>query len=592
GNTLTIYVVKGGDKAQYHLTFSTQLSDDCSLEAILIDGVELAEYVPTVKHYTIPVAAGGVVPTVQYRKHSEQQTVHAGMTNETTYTMSVFAANGDSTAYTLHFDKAKYSDATLLDLSVEGHSIDFEPNTLEYTLNLAEEEALPTLQIVARAGQYTSIHNVSKNEQNVLVVAENGNSNTYKITYTRTISTDAYLKDILLDGISLEGFKSDVYEYVDSLEWRTRVVPCVQPIGSDNQTITTYHSAINGITRIHVLSADGATSNEYTIHFPVRKSSNVALEYIELDDSRVELKYHPDTTDYTIYLPYQETNVPLILYEAAEEEQEIRFISRPLGQTSQLIVTAEDGSERTYNLTFLPTLSDEENLLKTITIAETGQSLDPSIKEHSVALPYGSKQMNVEYTKAFAEQTVWVKTGGISQATIITVKSNRPGEKDMEYTITPIVDTQNPAVLDSIFIDGVLVNDYDKNRFSYIQNRTTTTTPQVTITKANGVEVETICDTWHWQGKVTKDGLQNTYSIYFHYVNEIIPNNEFTQWSKTNSSKTDKPTGWNAPGDMLDVYLGTAEAGPTVSKDGNSAVHLQTTNWAALAGPVPAVINI
>ncbi|MBQ8385918.1 MAG: hypothetical protein IJX48_00510 [Paludibacteraceae bacterium] len=586
GNTLTIYVIKGGDKAQYHLTFSTQLSDDCSLEAILIDGVELAEYVPTVKHYTIPVAAGGVVPTVQYRKHSDQQTVHAGMTNETTYTMSVFAANGDSTAYTLHFDKAKYSDATLLDLSVEGHSIDFEPNTLEYTLNLAEGEALPTLQIVARDGQYTSIHNVSKNEQNVLVVAENGNSNTYKITYTRTISTDAYLKDILLAGVSLEGFKSDVYEYVDSLEWRTRVVPCVQPIGSDNQTITTYHSAINGITRIHVLSADGATSNEYTIHFPVRKSSNVALEYIELDDSRVELKYHPDTTDYTIYLPYQETNIPLILYEAAEEEQEIRFISRPLGQTSQLIVTAEDGSERTYNLTFLPTLSDEENLLKTITIAETGQSLDPSIKEHSVALPYGSKQMNVEYTKAFAEQTVWVKTGGISQATIITVKSNRPGEKDMEYTITPIVDTQNPAVLDSIFIDGVLVNDYDKNRFSYIYNRTNKTLPQVQIKKANGVEVETTCDTWHWQGIVTKQGLKNTYNIYFHYPNDVIPNNDFTQWSKTSQTKTDKPTLWNAPGDYID------KRGDAVQKNGESILKLFTEYDGGLMGAMPAVVNI
>ena len=29
GNTLTIYVIKDEDKAQYHLTFNTQLSDDC-----------------------------------------------------------------------------------------------------------------------------------------------------------------------------------------------------------------------------------------------------------------------------------------------------------------------------------------------------------------------------------------------------------------------------------------------------------------------------------------------------------------------------------------------------------------------------------
>ena len=591
GNTLTIYVIKDEDKAQYHLTFNTQLSDDCSLEAILIDGVELVAYEPTVKHYTIPIAAGGTLPTVQYRKRMKQQTVHAGMTNATTYTMLVFAANGDSTAYTLHFEKAKYSDATLLDLSVEGHSIDFEPNTFEYTLNITEED-LPALHIVARDGQHTSTHHVNKNEQNVLVVAENGNSNTYRIIYTRTISTDAYLRDILLDGVSLTDFRSDSMHYVDTLPWRTRVVPCVQPIGTDNQTITTYHSAINGTTRIHVLSADGVTSNEYTIHFPVRKSSNVALEYIELDDSRFSFTYHPDTTDYTIYLPYQETNVPLVLYAAAEAEQQIRYISRPAGQTSQLMVTAEDGSERTYNLTFLPTLSDETNVLQALKIKETGEMLDPNTFDHTVAMPYGSKQLTVEYTKSFAEQTVIVQPGGVNRPTTITVKSNRKNEANIVYTITPELNTQNPAVVDSILVDGVLVSGFDKNRFTYIHNRTNVTTPQVSIQKANGVEVATICDTWHWQGVVTKDGYKNVYTIYFHYINEVIPNGEFDEWTTTATSKTDKPTYWNAPGDYIDVYLGTAKAGPTISKDGNSAVHLQTTYWAALAGPVPAVINL
>ena len=591
GNTLTIYVIKDEDKAQYHLTFNTQLSDDCSLEAILIDGVELVAYEPTVKHYTIPIAAGGTLPTVQYRKRMEQQTVHAGMTNATTYTMLVFAANGDSTTYTLHFEKAKYSDATLLDLSVEGHSIDFEPNTFAYTLNITEED-LPALHIVARDGQHTSTHHVNKNEQNVLVVAENGTSNTYRIIYTRTISTDAYLRDILLDGVSLTDFRSDSMHYVDTLPWRTRVVPCVQPIGTDNQTITTYHSAINGTTRIHVLSADGVTSNEYTIHFPVRKSSNVALEYIELDDSRFSFTYHPDTTDYTIYLPYQETSVPLVLYAAAEAEQQIRYISRPAGQTSQLMVTAEDGSERTYNLTFLPTLSEKANVLQALKIKETGQVLDPSIFDHTATMPYGSKQLTVEYTKSFAEQTVMVQPGGVNRPTTITVKSNRKNEANIVYTITPELNTQNPAVVDSIFVDGVLVSGFDKNRFTYIHNRTNVTTPQVSIQKVNGVEVATICDTWHWQGVVTKDGYKNVYTIYFHYINEVIPNGEFDKWTTTATSKTDKPTYWNAPGDYIDVYLGTAKAGPTISKDGNSAVHLQTTYWAALAGPVPAVINL
>ena len=318
----------------------------------------------------------------------------------------------------------------------------------------------------------------------------------------------------------------------------------------------------------------------------------MALEYIELDDSRFSFTYHPDTTDYTIYLPYQETNVPLVLYAAAEAEQQIRYISRPAGQTSQLMVTAEDGSERTYNLTFLPTLSDETNVLQALKIKETGEMLDPNTFDHTVAMPYGSKQLTVEYTKSFAEQTVIVQPGGVNRPTTITVKSNRKNEANIVYTITPELNTQNPAVVDSILVDGVLVSGFDKNRFTYIHNRTNVTTPQVSIQKANGVEVATICDTWYWQGVVTKDGYKNVYTIYFHYINEVIPNGEFDEWTTTATSKTDKPTYWNAPGDYIDVYLGTAKAGPTISKDGNSAVHLQTTYWAALAGPVPAVINL
>ena len=593
GNTVTIYVVKGSDKAQYQLECSTQLSNDCSLAAILIDGVELATYVPTMKHYTIPIAAGGALPTVQYRKHSEQQTVHAGMTNATTYKMLVFAANGDSTSYTLHFEKAKYSDATLLDLSIEGYSIDFEPNTLEYTLTIAEDEDLPALHIVAREGQHTSTYLVNNNEQHVLVVAENGNSNTYRITYTRTISTDAYLRDILLDGVSLANFRSDSLHYVDTLPWRTRIVPCVQPIGTDNQTITTYHSAINGITRIHVLSADGMMSNEYTIHFPVRKSSNAALEYIELDDSRFTFAYDPDVTDYTIYLPYQETNVPLVLYAAAEAEQQIRYISRPAGQTSQLMVTAEDGSQRTYNLTFLPTLSEKANILQTLKIKETGQILDPSEFDHTVAMPYGSKQLTVEYTKSFAEQTVMVQPGGVNRPTTITVLSNRKNEANIVYTITPELDTQNPAVLKDLTIDGVSIEGFDPNRFTYIAN--ITKAPSINYAVETGVTVNAMQTSKHWQAQVSYQGYTNTYEIWFHFPEDKVPNTEFTEWTNC-LVYTDavKPAGWNTIADALGEHEGFGKFQPDgiVNKSGNDAVRLTTPYSTPGGGNIPGFITL
>ena len=588
-NVITLYVRTDSDKAQYTITFNKVDDTDTSLRAIYIDDQPLAGFDPTIKHYTVTVPAGQTIPSVSFDKQNEQQTTLAGLIDATHYGILVTAANGDTCQYVITFDKQLYSDATLLDIKVEGMEINYAPNTLEYSLQIAKGQALPRVSVLSREGQHISQNIVSPTEQNIIVTAENGNQNIYKIFYTYTSDNNAFLTDILLNGESISNFHKDTTHYVNMLDWRTRVVPCVQPVGTTEQIITTYHSAINGRTHIHVESLDRLAKRDYYIDFPVRKSSNVALEYIDMD---VPFTFDAETTDYTIALPVGRTEAPIVSYGGQEPEQDIQYIARPLGQTSQLIVTAEDGSQRTYNLTFLATPSQATNVLKSLRIAELDTELDPTQTEHTVVLPYGATTMTVAYEKNFTEQSVWVAPGGVKQPTKITVKSNRAKEKDLVYTITPVVSTQNPAVLDSILVDGQLVTDFDKNRFSYIYNRTQKTVPQISIKKAEGVEVETVGDIWHWSATVSKDGYTNTYTVYFHYTTDVVPNGEFTQWTTTNSSGTDKPTGWTVPGDIMDVYLETAQAGPTVSKDGTSAVHLKTQNWYALAGSVPAVINL
>ena len=588
-NVITLYVRTDSDKAQYTITFNKVDDTDTSLRAIYIDDQPLAGFDPTIKHYTVTVPAGQTIPSVSFDKQNEQQTTLAGLSDATHYGILVTAANGDTCQYVITFDKQLYSDATLLDIKVEGMEINYAPNTLEYSLQIAKGQALPKVSILSREGQHVSQHIVSPTEQNIIVTAENGNQNIYKIFYTYTSDNNAFLTDILLNGESISNFHRDTTHYVKMLDWRTRVVPCVQPVGTTEQIITTYHSAINGRTHIHVESLDRLAKRDYYIDFPVRKSSNVALEYIDMD---VPFTFDAETTDYTIALPVGRTEAPIVSYGGQEPEQDIQYIARPLGQTSKLIVTAEDGSQRTYNLTFQATPSQATNVLKSLRIAELDTELDPTQTEHTVVLPYGATTMTVAYEKNFTEQSVWVAPGGVKQPTKITVKSNRAKEKDLVYTITPVVSTQNPAVLDSILVDGLLVTDFDKNRFSYIQKRVSSTTPQVVTTQANGVIVNSTCDTKSWKATVSKDGYTNTYIVYFHYTNDIIPNGEFTQWTKTTSSKTDKPVSWSIPGDIWDEYAGSVEVGHEIANVNNNEVRLSTTYWAALAGPVPAIMNL
>ncbi|MGN1248398.1 MAG: hypothetical protein ACI4UO_07390, partial [Paludibacteraceae bacterium] len=592
-DTVLLVVSAGADYATYTVAFRRSLSDDATLAAILLDDAPMAEFVPTTTDYTIHLPAGATLPVVTYRAGHPAQTIVMGELLPMQTGITVQAENGASATYTVTFEVALYSDATPADLQVEGHTLNYQPTQTEYALTLDEGMPLPALHYTARAGQRVVVSEPNDNEQRIAVTAEDGTTATYIIRYARTIADNALLTDILLDGVSLVGFAPDRFAYADTLPMRTKTIPSVFPVGQlPGQTITTYFSAPDGVTKIHVEAPNGTTTQDYTITFPVRKSSNAALRdlYLNSEDD-VELRFHPDSLHYTVLMPYQATAVPQMTYDASAE-QTVEVVSRPLGETSEVRVRAEDGTERVYTVLFQKQYSAKSNLLDSLIVVETGAVLPMNPLTQTVSLPYGTRNMTIQYKKAFDEQTVWVQAGGINKPTVITVQSNRPDEEAVTYTLTPAVATQDPATLTGITVDGTALADFDRNRFTYICNRTSAATPQVITTQESGVAVNVVSDLWHWEAKVSAEGNENTYTVYFHYPNEVIPNSDFTDWTKTQTSNTDKPAQWNAPGDYINKYLSTAKAGNTVQKESESVVHLENTQWAALAGPVPAVINL
>lgn len=586
-DTVLLVVSDGADYATYRIAFRRTLSDDATLAAILLDGVALAEFVPTKTNYTINLPAGATMPVVTYQVGHPAQTIIMGGLEPMKTGITVQAENGASNTYTLTFAVALYSDATLKDLQVEGHTIGYQPTQTEYTLSLDEGMPMPALHYTAREGQRVVLSEPNDNEQRITVTAEDGTSMTYIIRYARTVSDNALLEDILLDGVSLTGFAPDRFAYVDSLPMRSKTVPSVFPVGQlPGQTITTYFSAPDGVTTIHVVAPNGTDTQDYTIAFPVRKSSNAALTDLYLNSEEVELRFHPDTLHYTIPMPYQATAVPQMTYETSAE-QTVEIVSRPLGETSEIRVHAEDGTERVYTVLFQKQYSAKANRLDSLIIMETGAVLPVNTLTQTVSLPYGTRNMTIHYKKAFDEQTVWVQPGGINKPTILTVQSNRPDEEAVTYTLTPAVVTQNPATLIGITVDGTALADFDRNRFTYICNRTSANTPMVLTTQESGVQMNVVSDVWHWRAKVSAEGYENTYTIYFHYPNEVIPNGEFTEWTTTTYSG-DKPVGWNAPSD----YLEQNYARNVCQKSGESELKLVTAYNAGLGSAFPSVVNI
>ena len=596
---VTLYVVSGNDKAEYTLNVSTSANNDCTLKNITVDGTTIAGFAATTYSYTISLT-DGTIPTFGYEKRYAEQTVYSGMLDANTYSFLVRAQNGDTARYVVELQQILSNDANLVDLSLDGLSIEFEPTTYSYTINLSEGVTLPSIFVVSKEGQSTELHNVSDNEQQVIVIAADGiTKNVYTIHYNRSKSSDTLLKNILVNGVSLEGFHPDTLNYVDTLAWRTKIVPCVQPIGAHpNQVISTYHSSVNGTTMIHVVAADGIATQDYEIYFPVIKSSNVALKTLAIDGA-LDFTFNPNVLNYTVTMPYGTNAAPSLLYDKSENEQNIELVAAPLHGTTKLIITAENGDQRTYSLNYIVEESTLPNTLKSISV--DGVSLDLTQgNEIEVVLPYGTTDMSIAYEKNFAEQTVTLVQQGAYKPTKIVVYSNRDGELPTTYTIIPKVTSYNPATLNNISLNGTSISNFKPNQYSYVVN--VDDIPEIGYTAADGVTVTEIeSDNKHIVYQVTSGEYSNIYSIYYYYQNDVIPSKNFTETATTLHNGKAKPAGWMVPADCAEKYewggflSSPVETGPEVSVLPDGVVHLST--WRngdanSIYGSIPGIMTI
>ena len=608
-----------GNKAAYSITFHRVLLTENGLESITADGVQLGDFASMKYNYNYELAAGSTYPEISYVAKPNVQVVFFGQTGEGQWTIKTAAENGAQATYTVTYTIAKYSDVTLENLTVEGMSLGYQPTKTNYSLTLPQGVALPEVTATPKAGQTVLVSTIDNEHQQVIVTAENGNSNTYYITYTRVLSTEVQLKNILIDGVSLAGFDPNVSAYTDSIAWRSTVVPNIFPIAKlDNQTITTEYCRPNGTAKITVEAQDGS-KGYYTIAFPMRKSNNAALGDLSLGTTETDLvpTFKPNVLEYTVTMPEGATECAALVFEKAEAEQRIDLISRPLGEISEIIVTAEDGTTQTYKVHFQATQPKEENRLKMISLKidndpEQKQELslkDKTKRNFTVDVPFGTRALDVEYEK-YDWQTVFVKPGGVHNPTVITVKANNDTVPDETYTITPNMPTADPAVLTQIKINGTPIANFNSEQFSYIVPVTSKPVLRYTVNK--GAEIDILEQTTkHWKANVTYGNRTNTYEVWYYYTNDVVPNADFTTWVDMEVYKGDpksgwadiyydnrehlKPQGWNTVGDALDkdVWMGTMYFYPSELISNNSGkVHLTSVYGDGLGGTIPAFITL
>ncbi|MCQ2343327.1 MAG: hypothetical protein MJ002_00175 [Paludibacteraceae bacterium] len=601
-----IYVrAESGDTANYTVTFIRRVSSVCQLNDLKVAGTTIASFAPTTFNYSYTLAQGTTVaPAITYTLADPQASVV--MTTpalDGTATVTVTAADGmTSSTYTVEFAFLKSSDAALNAVTRNGVNIpaeQFVNDTATITLNYGD--ALPTIGYVRGNDRQTvMLANAGLQGTDIVVYAEDSTVRHYSVRFHTIPSNNSKLQ-----GLNIDGFNPNVTTYNITLPWRTRTQPQLEPRpAEESQSVAVAYGGINGATTITVTAADGVSRTVYTINYNIKKSSVNYLENLYYDGASIPA-FDRDRLSYSIAIPAETTTTPKLTWDLALApdgtdviEQTVRYVERPLNDTSFVIVTAEDGSQRTYSVTFRIQESTLDNLLTMIALnGEPLAGFDPNRFNYDVSLPIGTTVFPlVSYVKMFDSQSVEITSDGTDGLTIIKVRSNRRDNDSTIYTIHSEVSTVSSARLTSVTVDGTIFSSFKPTQTSYILS--VNEKPEIEVVAATGCSTNILVDNDKKMAIEVTDGV-NTEQYVFHYFyqTDVIPNQNFVEWEAA-SHKGSKPVGWTTPGDVVGCYtwtfLSTCTGSEVASLGGNGGVVLQTTREGdanAIYGSIPGMIT-
>ncbi len=217
------------------------------------------------------------------------------------------------------------------------------------------------------------------------------NSATQASTFTtiaNTISNDATLSDLQVDGTTVAGFSPAILNYNVSVPYGATVVPTVT--ATQNYPLATLlitpAASLPGTTNIHVTAQDGITQLTYTITFThAPPSTNSALTYIKwlpngFDPVKQNIRvkdFSSTTLDYSVEIPIETSSLivdaePEFVIPAAGCPPATYVVTQPVNltgtvaeRTANIVCTAQDGiTTTTYHVLFTKESSSTVYLFK------------------------------------------------------------------------------------------------------------------------------------------------------------------------------------------------------------------------------------
>ncbi|MDR2201204.1 MAG: cadherin-like beta sandwich domain-containing protein [Clostridiales bacterium] len=297
----------------------------------------------------LPVSAD-IDYEVAHREASAQISEQNGV-----FTVTVTAEDGTQKVYTITLNLIYRQDADLIAVLIGGEPLaEFTSDVLEYSIVMPMFAPRPGIDAVTYTlsdAAASATVSADGDAITIAVTAQDGQTQkTYTLIFILTLSDNAGLSDILINGISLNGFDSGQNEYTVNLPANTFPPELSQITFSRSDANASVIKTRDGNTAVLTVTAqNGIAQKIYRVTFIPNLSSNADLASVTIGGA-VLTGVSGDVTEYTFQYAGA---VPT----AAEIEYTLSDATAVGAMTVEdgkavIKVTALDGTVKTYTITF------------------------------------------------------------------------------------------------------------------------------------------------------------------------------------------------------------------------------------------------
>ena len=468
-------VVKGADfadnesnihtyKIQFHAPYESYLT------SLKVDGVSVADFSSTTYTYSSAKVYTAGETSVTYEQSSEAKVETKFDAASLTYVLVVkggdYATNSSNThTYKIKFH-ASYG-SQLQSLAIDGKKISgFSSNRYEYAVSTTYDESKLTIVADADATYELSFDNSSY----LLTITVKGgdiadnsaNFHEYKIQYVSPY--ESFLTDLKLNGTTLSGFSSTKYSYSVPDVYTDGVTKIDFQTSAEATVEKKYVEATQTYT-IVVKAADIAVNPENTHSYTIVFHEAYGSQLKSLSLNKVALSdFAADKYDYKVEEIYEEGKVS---YEA-DDEATASHTFDPV--TNRLFIKVKGGdyasnneNTHTYTIQFCA-----KTLLTELTF---GGATVPTFRSDKYNYDLSAYSYESDKVACVATEGAVVTSNYDSETSILTIVVTGtdfdlyPNNK---HTYTLQFHASYGSFLTSFTIDGVLLEDFAKTKYSYL----------------------------------------------------------------------------------------------------------------------------